>query len=129
MNELETLIKEADQLIQKESWRYSKVEADRIITLINNLFDLNSSTQENCDIEKMKQENIENAEFIALKEMTVDGKKTYTDKTAEAFLDGKYEKERIAILSNKYKGKVIDNKLLLLKEKLMLVKKYLDPNI
>jgi len=123
---MDVLIKEADLLIQKESWKYSNIDADRILNLINELFDLNIKSQENWDIIKMKQDNKEAWEFIELKEQVIEGKKAHTDKTAQAYLDEKYEKENIEILTLKFKWKVVDNKLALLKEKLLLVKKYLN---
>jgi hypothetical protein len=44
---MDVLITESDQLIQKESWKYSNIDADRLLTLINELFDLNIKAQEN----------------------------------------------------------------------------------
>jgi hypothetical protein len=71
----------------------------------------------------MKHDNKRSWEFVELKEETKDWKKVYTDNTAKAFLDWKYEQEELVFLKNKYLFKVIENKLRLLERKENIVKK------
>lgn len=125
---MDVLIEKIDKLINKESRKLSQDEIESLLTLQNDLFDMMIQAQEDNDILKMKHDNKRAWEFIELKNETNEWKKTHTDKTAEAYLDWKYEVEEIKFLSNKFMFETMKNKNRLLQEKLQLAKKYLSVN-
>ena len=56
-------------------------------------------------------------------EKTADGKNKYTDTTLKYALEQKHEAKTIYFISNKYKFKVIPNKLKVLDNKIQWIKK------
>jgi hypothetical protein len=55
---MEELIKEVDQLLNKPSYKYAEADLDRLINLSNELFDLKAKNQEESDINKLKTDNL-----------------------------------------------------------------------
>lgn len=124
MTKLEDLIKLIDDFIATDSFLVTDQQMDSALDNWNKLFDIANSQQESIEIEELKHDNEVWADGLIMKqEKTADGKNKYTDTTLKYALEQKHEAKTIYFISNKYKFKVIPNKLKVLDNKIQWIKK------
>ena len=118
---IEDMIKEVDNLLEKNSWEFSNLDEDRLLLLSYKIVGQNWVDIENNEITKLKTNNAKWATILLLKWIMNDGKKAHTDTTAKAEADKTHKDEDIKYLSNKYQAQTIDRKLKLIERKLVMV--------